>query len=279
MARQLASGRMRAAALLLLCAAFAPAAGLALEGGSPARASDPLARATVSIQSIGPVRNGRVKVRECSGVLIARDLVLTAGHCLEEVASPDRVGVFFYKGSVPVSQVATVRAFSRHPQYRRGWENTDGEAETRQKEIAADLALLRLSTPAPAGYEPVALSVAPGSTPGSGGRLAAAGLSGVGPSARSGLLKTANVSTIRFTDGTPRIAFANAAGGRACVGDSGGPVAVLDGQTPRLWGVISAVLRPANGCGGRIVVAPVEVKALAAMIAGVGGKLQVSQVQ
>lgn len=278
MARQFASGRSLAA-MLLLCAAFAPAAGLALEGGSPARAGDPLAHATVSIQSIGPIRNGRVRVRECSGVLIARDLVLTAGHCLEEVSSAERIGVFFYKGSVPVAEVSTVRAFSRHPQYRRGWENSEGEAETRQREIAADLALLRLSAPAPAGYEPVALSASPGAAQGGSGRLAAAGLSGTGPTARSGLLKTSNVSTIRFTDGAPRIAFANAAGGRACVGDSGGPVAVLDGKTPRLWGVISAVLRPANGCGGRIVVAPVELKALATMIAGVGGKLQVSQVR
>lgn len=267
------------AAAALLAATLSPLPCCALEGGSPARAGDPLARATVSVQSIGPVKDGRVRVRECSGVLIARDLVLTAGHCLEEVSGPDRVGVFFYKGSSPVPEIATVRAFSRHPQYRRGWENSDGEAEARQREIAADQALLRLTAPAPAGIEPVALSADPGALPAGGGRLAATGLSGTGPKARSGLLKTAKVSTIRFTEGQPRIAFANAAGGRACVGDSGGPLAVLDGDTPRLWGVISAVLRPADGCGGRIVIAPVEMKSLAGMIAGVGGKLQTSQVQ
>lgn len=278
MARRFIHGGLFAA-FVLLSAALSPARALALEGGAPARVGDPLARATVSIQSIGPIRDGRVRVRECSGVLIARDLILTAGHCLEEVSGPERIGVFFYKGASPIPTVATVRAISRHPQYRRGWENADGEAETRQREIAADLALLRLSAPAPAGYQPVSLSIDPSAATGVGGRLVAAGLSGTGPKARSGYLRTAKVSTIRFTSGSPRIAFANASGGRACVGDSGGPVAVFDGKTPRLWGVISAVLRPANGCGGRIVVAPLDVKALASMIAGVGGKLQVSRVQ
>jgi hypothetical protein len=266
-------------ALLVVFAALAALPAAALEGGTPAKAADPLARATVSIQAIGPVQDGRVRVRECSGVLIAPDLILTAGHCLEEVSGPERIGVFFFDGSAPVPEVRTVRALSRHPAYRRGWENGDGEAEARQKEIAADLGLLRLAAPAPAGYTPMALSFDPGSAQGSSGKLAAAGLSGGGPKARSGTLKTASVTSVRFTKGADRIAFANANGGRACVGDSGGPVAVLDGKTPRIWGVISAVLRPASGCGGRIVVVPVEVKALATMIAGVGGRLQTSVVQ
>jgi hypothetical protein len=270
---------LAAAVFGLLGALLAAVPGTALEGGALARSNDPLARATVSIQSVGPVKEGRVRVRECTGVLIARDLVLTAGHCLEEVSAPDRVGVFFFKGSAPIPDVAMVRAFSRHPAYRRGWENADGEPETRQREIAADLALLRLAAPAPAGYQPIALAADP--TAGkAAGQLAAAGLTGSGPKARSGLLKTARVSTLRFTQGSgPRIAFTNASGGRACVGDSGGPVALLDGKTPRLQGVISAVLRPANGCGGRIVVAPIEVKALATMIAGVGGRLQLTELQ
>jgi hypothetical protein len=44
-------------------------------------------------------------------------------------------------------------------------------------------------------------------------------------------------------------------------------VASADG---RIWGVVSAVLRPSGGCGGRIVVAPVNPEAMATMIARVG---------
>ena len=250
---------------LTLSGPLSPAA--ALEGGTPARVADPLARAVVSIQSIGPARNGRVRVRECTGVLVARDLVLTAGHCLEDVSDPARIGVFFFKGSSPIPTVVTVRALTRHPSYRRGWENQPGEAEARQREIAADLALLRLSKPAPADRIPVGLSVNPSTAEGGSSRFAAAGLSGAGPKARSGTLKVAALDTVRFTEGSPKIAFGSASPARACVGDSGGPVASSDG---RIWGVVSAVLRPSGGCGGRIVVAPVNAEAMATMISRVG---------
>jgi S1-C subfamily serine protease len=258
---------LTAATALALSALLPQPPATALEGGTPARLADPLARAVVSIQSIGPARNGRVRVRECTGVLVARDLVLTAGHCLEEVSGPERIGVFFFKGSTPIPTVVTVRAITRHPSYRRGWENQPGEAETRQREIAADLALLRLSKPAPADRVPVGLSLNPAAAEGGASKFAAAGLSGAGPKARSGTLKVAALDTIRFTEASPKIAFASASRARACVGDSGGPVAAADG---RLWGVVSAVLRPSGGCGGRIVVAPVNAEALATMTARVG---------
>jgi S1-C subfamily serine protease len=259
--------QLASAIAFALSAALLQLPATALEGGTLARAADPLARAVVSIQAIGPARNGRVRVRECTGVLIARDLVLTAGHCLEEVSGPERIGVFFFKGSSPIPTVVTVRALTRHPAYRRGWENQPGEAETRQHEIAADLALLRLSKPAPADRIPVGLSLNPATAEGGRSKFVAAGLSGAGPKARSGTLKVAALDTVRFTAGTPKIAFGSASPARACVGDSGGPVASADG---RIWGVVSAVLRPSGGCGGRIVVAPVNPEAMATMIARVG---------
>jgi S1-C subfamily serine protease len=266
--RNAGGGTLAGTALFVAALLAAPPDASALEGGALARVADPLAQAVVSIQAIGPARGGKVRVRECTGVLIARDLVLTAGHCLEDVSGPERVGVFFFRGSSPVPTVVAVKALTRHPSYKPGWENQEGEAEARQREIAADLALLRLAVPAPADRKPIALAADPAKAEGARSRMVAAGLSGGGPKARSGTLKTASLDTIRFTAEMPKIAFASASPARACVGDSGGPVLTPDG---RVWGVVSAVLRPSGGCGGRIVVAPIQAAALATMIARVGG--------
>jgi hypothetical protein len=223
----------------------------------PAVAAEPVSLATVAVQAVAPVGDGRARVSECSGALIGPDLVLTAGHCLDGIASPAQVAVFSYDGEAPRVPHLAVAAFARHPDHVVGWREAPGDPETRRREIAGDLALLRLAAPAP-GRTPAMLGSGTAPAP-KAASLASVGREGAGAAARSGRLRTTSLANLRAASGPgPLIAFATAAK-IVCGGDSGGAVATTGGaEAGRIWGVVAAVLRSTKGCGARVVIAPVD---------------------
>ena len=235
-------------ALLALTLLATPA--FALDGGAPMKPDQALSRAAVAIQAVSPQADGTARLSECSGVLIAQNLVLTAAHCLDEADKPQHVAVFFFDGAKAVPQFAQVSAIVRHPNYVRGWSKKAGDIETRQAEISADIAVLRLAAPAPAGRAPVGFD--PASKP-DVLTLAASGKAGTG--GKSGTLKSTGLAAIRHTRTGPELAFATPGKGQVCTGDSGGAVVTASGL---IWGVAGAILRGAGGCSARMVVVPVD---------------------
>jgi hypothetical protein len=167
----------------------------------------------------------------CSGAAIARDLVLTAAHCV--AAGTDYKLVVFETGGKPtLKSIATI---ARHPQF-------DAEAVRRHR-TTADVALLKFaeaisSAPVPLG--PAGLKVAPGDP----FLVAGYGLAAPGDARSGGTVRTATLIAtgqpgtlqVRLMDPTTRN---ERAGLGACVGDSGGPVFTNAGGTLAVIGVVS----------------------------------------
>jgi Trypsin len=185
----------------------------------------------------------------CTGAAIARDLVLTAGHCVE--ADTHYKIVDFDAAHQP--QMLEVSHAARHPQFDLNTLN--GHRAT------ADVALLKMEQPLPGTIAPAMLGA--GATPQVGATLTVFGygsaISGDGKS--GGTLRAAKLSVtgkpgnlqIRLID--PATGGASAGLG-ACTGDSGAPV--FDGGA--LIGVVSWSTGPnmTAGCGGMTGVTPLS---------------------
>jgi Trypsin len=227
----------RAIALLFLLSLCTPAA--AMVGG--AQSAPKFAHAVVMLAG---------QQGFCSGVAIARDLVLTAAHCV--LPGGDYKLVTFEAGGKP--SLKPIASIARHPQF-------DAEAVRRHR-TTADVALLKFAqavSTAPVPLGPAGLKVAAGDP----FLVAGYGLATPGDARTGGTVRTATlVATgqpgtlqIRLMDSETRN---ERAGLGACVGDSGGPVFTNADGALAVVGVVSWSTGPNNsaGCGGLTGVTP-----------------------
>ena len=186
----------------------------------------------------------------CTGTALARDLVLTAGHCVQPAATY-RV---FLPGIAPPG--LPLRAVVVHPRYNR--------KDYASGRVTADVALLKIDGALPADIVPAALATPPAVAPGD--RFTIAGYGSTVPDSETGqgtpraamLVATGKPGTlqIRLVDPLTR---GERAGLGACTGDSGAPAFIDNGGgSPAVIGVVSWSTGPANseGCGGLTGVTP-----------------------
>jgi hypothetical protein len=183
-------------------------------GGEAVADGDAVLASTVAIVNL---RYGQVV---CSGSLVAKNMVVTAGHCTAE--NPSDLAILF-TNKIPktrqearVSAVRKVIAGKTHPQ----WPKNDFRSEHNW----GDIALLRFEGALPAGYKPIRLlSKKTLLVPQGDAVLAGFGwTNGRKKTAAEGLNKTkVKIEKPDFSD--MEIMFNQKAGSGACHGDSGGP--------------------------------------------------------
>lgn len=196
-----------AARVLLALSLLMPLPASALIGGKLAPA-EIAAQAALIVSTRGA---------SCTGVVLTRDLLLTAAHCVQPKADY-AVVVFESAGPklVPATRIAL------HPRF-------DPE-HFRTRKPTPDLAIVKLSSPLPASFRAAQLSrdiVQP--KPGDEFVLAGYGIAAESDEKSAGKLRTVTLPAIGNTiDSTGVIMVRLSAGGGkaagACTGDSGGPV-------------------------------------------------------
>jgi hypothetical protein len=210
---------------LLLATSLGANTAQAIVGG--AEDQGPLARQSVMVLS----SNGGV----CTAVVLARDVVLTAAHC---VTGADEHRVHFRDESgEPVLIVPAAKAV--HPGYNAK------AIETRQRSI--DLALVRIPENLPRRFENATLAAAkPGKD--TAVTVGGYGLSRENDAKTTGTFRTASL-TVTEPYGPSKILLWSKGSGvmGACQGDSGGPMAVGNAIA-----AITSWSSPAQGrgCGG-----------------------------
>lgn len=188
----------------------------------------------------------------CTGVAIARDLVLTAAHCT--LPGADYKLMEFDAAHQP--QLRDVAQIARHPQF-------DLKALLAHR-ATADVTLLRLAAPLGAAFAPAPLAAPmPAVAPGDAFTVAGFGVAVRHDGKTSGTLRAATLIATGHP-GTLQIRLMDAqakderAGLGACTGDSGAPVFVARDGRRAVAGVVSWSTGPklTAGCGGLTGVTP-----------------------
>jgi secreted trypsin-like serine protease len=230
-------------AIAALCLALSSLPAAAMVGGAPAAAPAIARHVVLIVGSRGTF---------CTGVAIARDLVLTAAHCT--MPGADYKLMEFDAAHQPVLE--DVADIARHP----GFELKTLLAH----QATADVSLMRLAAPLGAAFAPAPLA-APAKTvaPGDAFTVAGFGVAVRHDGKTSGTLRSAALVATGHP-GTLQIRLVDAAtnderaGLGACTGDSGAPVFVAEGGRLAVAGVVSWTTGPklTDGCGGLTGVTP-----------------------
>jgi Trypsin len=148
----------------------------------------------------------------CTGIILERDAVLTAGHC---VAGAGQVRLHWRAPGEPIlKEPASVVL---HPGY-------NGRAIA-ERTRSIDLALIRLKEPLPNEF--AAANLLAGAQPRAGAKLTVAGygLAREGDARSSGTYRSASLDVVEpYGPGKLLLWASNATQAGACTGDSGGPM-------------------------------------------------------
>jgi hypothetical protein len=167
----------------------------------------------------------------CSAVVLARDVVLTAAHCV--TGADDHRVHFRSESGEPVLIVPAAKAVHSHY----------NDKAIQERRISIDLALVRLPSPLPARFSEATLT---GSKPAKDSPLSVSGygVAREGDAKSTGTFRTASLKAIEPYGQSRVLVWAKGAGASgACQGDSGGPI--LSG------GAVVAITSWAGGGTGR----------------------------
>lgn len=211
--------------LIAMCALAGASPARAIHGGAPA--SREITAQTIMIVS--------TRGASCTGTVIARDLVLTAAHC---VGPKSNYAVVIPGGGAP--RLIQITRIALHPRF------DPKQFESRRP--SSDMAIVKLAEPLPANYRVAKLSARAGFPPhGEIFTLAGFGFARDGDPRSAGTLRSISLPNIGSTgDSMIRVSARSGIVAGACIGDSGGPAYSGD----EVAGVIGWTSIPAGkNCG------------------------------
>jgi secreted trypsin-like serine protease len=222
-------------------------------GGKEVSASDPIAATTVAIVNKTPEGTAL-----CTGSIVAKDLVITAGHCVGP--KKENMRVAFRTKLSGTGPVMSIKGYVRHPDY-------DDNGGTNDKNMN-DIALIRIDGVLPEGYNTAKLLG--NSADLTDGRDVTLAGYGITSGARAtGVRKNASTSdddgagTLRKVDiaikqarySETEVLLDQTHGKGACHGDSGGPAFLTQNGDLLLFGVTSrgAQETRTGECSGSVI--------------------------
>lgn len=234
---------------LVVATCFYPHPAWAVIGGETTRDSSGVRRFTVAIES----SRGEL----CSGVLVQKDVVLTAAHCVVRNARYRVTGQD--TGFKPVSFQAV--SLTLHPEFIPG--------TTPRTQPGIDLALVKLASSFSDDFTPLDPWQASAIKEGDKLTLAGFGLLQEGRASTARILRHAELLSIGSLEVANKVQVlvdpdnkGETLGFGACRGDSGGPVLRSGFAGMQLAGIVSWSSGPLHGrvgraCGGLTAVTPV----------------------
>jgi hypothetical protein len=196
-------------------------------GGSPVTAKDSIEKSVVAL-----VQTTAQDETLCSATLIAKDMALTAAHCVEN--GIDGMTVNF--GSLGKGVTLPVIGSEVPDQWTQGTKSS----ETKSDRGIGDIAVIRLEGKIPAGFHPAHfLSKKHELSDGEEAVLAGFGITDADEKTGAGTLRKATVSIAQADFDDTEILFDQTQGAGACHGDSGGPAFLRINGKYGLFGVTS----------------------------------------
>lgn len=211
-------------------------------GGKPVESNDSIAASTVGVVDL---EAGSVI---CTGTLISSNMVLTAAHCTKE--DPRGLAIFF-GSKIPKTQEEADKAIVRQVLVGKTSSLWPKLQRTQMKNWG-DIAILRFSGVAPAGFKPArlladvsALKSRPIVT------LAGFGYTDGVKKTLASELRRIDIPLLNEAYSETEVSFDQRSGNGACHGDSGGPAFVVVNGEAQVFGVTSRGTQDASdSCSG-----------------------------
>ena len=213
--------------------------GAAIMGGELVSSSDSVASSTVNLLSQTQYNDGKFEVFRCTGSLLANNYVVTAAHCIPDVAENIKKQEFYVlfgldQAKPTAANARIISGVAVHPQYKPNAKGT---------EQMHDIAVIKYEGATPKGFKPAEL-LQDITAIQEGAEMIAAGY-GVNQSdgvntKNSYKLNKVKLKILGPMNSTEAVAKQHKNVG-VCHGDSGGPAFLEQNGKLLLWGVTSRV--------------------------------------